>query len=97
MFTTDKFNKILELWRQTGLSKEELMNQTETTILNAAEALAPTAPVVQATEAVISTIANPTAATILNDIELAISLVKQLKAHLNSSHPSLANIVKLLF
>lgn len=60
------------------------MNQTETNILNVAEAT-------------VKTIENPSAPTIIDDIELVLSLVKQLRAALKVVHPSVGSIVKLLF
>lgn len=45
---------------------------------------------------VIASIANPSAANILNDIALVISIYQDIKAKLGNSHPSVVSILKLL-
>jgi hypothetical protein len=73
------------------------MSNVANEILTAAQVIAPNAPAVEAAVAVMATAANPSPANILADIELAISLVKQLKAALAGTHPSVLALVKLLF
>jgi len=55
-----------------------------------------TPPVVEVVEAVASTLASPSPANILADVELALSLIKQLKA-LAASHPTLKTLIEALF
>jgi len=54
-------------------------------------------PAVQAAEAIAQTIIDPSAANILADVQLAITLITTLKAHLDSKHPSIWNTIKGLF
>ena len=54
------------------------------------------APAIEVINAAISTIENPSPENILADVELAISLVKQLKA-LKSNHPTLKSLIEALF
>lgn len=54
------------------------------------------APIIQAAEAIETTIANPSPSNIVADIELAIDLVKQFKANIAGLHPSVINIIKAL-
>lgn len=64
--------------------------------LDTAKAIDPNAPIVEAAEAVVNTSADPSPANLLNDIELAIGFVKQLRALLNTAHPSVTSLVKKL-
>lgn len=83
----------------SGSSKtieENFMNQVESNIVQAVEQVAPNAPAVQVAEAALSTVSNPSIANILADIELVISLSKQIKA-LAASHPTIASVVSALF
>lgn len=73
------------------------MNETEKTLIQAAQTIDPTAPIVEAASAAIETVANPSPENILADLELAISLVKQFRAAMANLHPSVINIVKELF
>jgi len=52
---------------------------------------------VEALEAAMKTVADPSPANIIDDLELAIRLVKQLKQELDGLHPSVINIIKALF
>jgi len=72
------------------------MNTIETEIVNAANEIAPNAPIVEAAVAVATTIADPTPVNILADLELALALVKQFKANIAGLHPSILNIIKAL-
>jgi len=54
-------------------------------------------PVFEIAEAVISTVQKPTPEVIISDVELALKLVKQLRADLAGVHPSVMDIVKKLF
>lgn len=72
------------------------MNQLETAALNAAETIAPDSPALEVAEAAISTVANPSPESILADIQLAIKLIKKLKA-LAAQHPHVSDIVKAIF
>ncbi len=73
------------------------MNEVNSEILSAAQQIAPNAPAVEVASAAISTVESPSPANILADIELAISLIKQFKAALANVHPSVANLVKMIF
>ena len=44
----------------------------------------------------VKTISDPSVANIINDAELAISLVKKLKQSLEGTHPSIGKLVKSL-
>jgi len=72
------------------------MSNTLENVVNAANEIDPNAPIVQAAEAVVKTIEDPSPANLLNDVELAIGLVKQLKTVLSTSHPSVTSLVKKL-
>ena len=66
-------------------------------IASAAEAIAPNAPIVEMGEAIFRTAIDPSPANFVADMELAISLIKQLKASLAGAHPSVLELIKLLF
>lgn len=53
--------------------------------------------VLEALQAIVKTIDDPSIANILADIELAQALVKEFKENINGLHPSIAGIVKALF
>lgn len=72
------------------------MNQLETAALNAAEAVAPDSIAVEAAVDAVNTAANPSPEAILADIQLAIKLIKKLKA-LSAQHAHVADIVKAIF
>jgi hypothetical protein len=55
------------------------MDSLEKMGLKAAETIAPNAPIIEIAEAAIATALAPTPANTLSDIELIITLVKQLK------------------
>ena len=94
-----KASEVMSHWLTECKQYRELtMNQLENNVLNAAEQIAPNSPVVEAAGAVVATIADPESpSTILADLELAITLVKQFKAKIAGLHPSVINIVKALF
>jgi hypothetical protein len=71
----------------------EVVNAVEQAVAQAI----PNAPAVQAIEAVAATAADPSPLNIAADIELALSLVAQLKAQFANSHPSIMTFVKALF
>ena len=74
------------------------MNEFDSSILSAAEQLDPNSPVVKVVEAAVTSAIDPSSpANILADLELAISLIKEFKAKMAGLHPSVINIVKLLF
>lgn len=52
--------------------------------------------VLEAVSAVIKTIENPSAVNLLADLEIAISLVKQLKTILDGTSPTVSKLVKKL-
>lgn len=54
-------------------------------------------PIVEAVEAAVQTVAAPTPANVLADVTLAISIINNLKAHLDSKHPSIWDTIKALF
>ena len=70
------------------------MNKVETDILEAAQEVAPNAPIVQVAAAIASTAANPSPANILADMELAIKLVKEFRAAISKFHPSVLTFIK---
>lgn len=72
------------------------MNQVTDEVLKVAEGIAPEAPIVEAVAAVAETVANPSPSNIINDVELAVRLVKQMKAKLTNAHPTVWDIVKSL-
>ena len=75
-----------------------MTSELVTGLLNAVEQAAPNSAAVEIATAAVSTAAsgiNPV--SILADLELAISLVKEFKSKLAGLHPSVINIVKLLF
>lgn len=53
-------------------------------------------PIVEAVDDVVKTVANPSAENILADAEFALKLVKDLKAAVGDSHPSVLKMVKSL-
>lgn len=64
------------------------MNKLETEILQAAQQVAPDNETVQAVAAVVATVADPSPANIITDMELAIKLVKEFKTAIANFHPS---------
>ncbi len=54
-------------------------------------------PVIAVAEAAIETVNNPSPTTILADIELVMSLTKQLKIAINGKHPILLELIKAIF
>lgn len=74
-----------------------IMTNVAQEIVTAANAVAPNAPAVEVATAVVQTAIDPSPSNILADIELIVGLIKQLKTALAGTHPSLLQIVKLLF
>jgi hypothetical protein len=72
------------------------MNTVETEILNAAQTVAPDAPAVQVAAAAVATATDPSPSNILADVELLLSLGKQIKA-LAATHPTLSKILAAMF
>ena len=66
-------------------------------VVNVASQVAPQAPIVEAAEAAIATVASPTPVNYLADIQLAISIISTIKQHLDGKHPSLWGALKGLF
>ena len=66
-------------------------------VLTAANELDPNAPAVQAAEAVVATIADPSVETIANDLMTAHTLLAEFKAKMAGLHPTVANFFKALF
>lgn len=54
-------------------------------------------PIVEAVEPVPSTVADPSTATLVADIETAIKLVDELKTKLSGVHPSILDLFKAIF
>ena len=73
------------------------MNEVESEALAIANELAPQAPAVEIVEAVMRTAVDPNPENLLNDVKLAISLVSKLKEELTGAHPSVIELIKLLF
>ncbi len=65
--------------------------------MTVADEVAPTVPAVEIAKAAVETAANPSPTNILADIELVISLTKQLKAAVNGKHPILLELIKAIF
>lgn len=63
-------------------------------LLGVAEQLDPSAPAVQVANAALQTVANPSVGNIVADIELALSLIKDLKVKLTGVHPSVVALIK---
>lgn len=57
----------------------------------------PDAPVTEILGAAAHTAANPSPINIITDIELAFHLVTEFKAAVKGMHPSVQNLIKLLF
>ncbi len=66
-------------------------------VLATAEAVAPESVAVQAVEAAVATVADPSAITVMNDVELAVQLIAEFKAKIAGLHPSVSTIIKGLF
>jgi hypothetical protein len=73
------------------------MSTIASEVLAVAETAIPTSVAVQASEAILSTIAAPTPLTIMQDVELAIQLIAEFKTKMSGLHPSVSAIVKALF
>ena len=58
-------------------------------VIQAAAAAAPESELLQAANAAVSTVVNPSPSNILADIEMVYSIISALKARLNSTHESL--------
>lgn len=57
---------------------------------------APNVPVVQLAEAAVNILENPNTINIVSDVELIISLVKQLHEKLSGLHPTILSLLKAL-
>jgi hypothetical protein len=73
------------------------MNAIENEVLAVAQEVDPAAPIVQAAEAVVATVADPSALTIVSDLEAAHSIIADFKAKMAGLHPTVANLFKALF
>lgn len=74
------------------------MNDVNKAILTAAEQVAPNSPIVELAKAAIETSANPTSpVTLVEDIELALSLIKEFKQKLEGVPLSARSVLKTLF
>lgn len=71
------------------------MTNIATEALEVANAIAPNAPVVATGAAIAATVGDPSPSNIIADIELALSLIKQLTA-LMRKHSSIVAIVKAM-
>lgn len=54
-------------------------------------------PALQALQAIVQTVDQPSIENILADIELAHTLITEFKANMSNLHPSVGNILKALF
>jgi len=54
-------------------------------------------PILSIINAVIKTMNNPNAENIINDLDLALTLIKKFKDELSSAHPNVIDILKVLF
>ncbi len=61
-----------------------------------AESVAPQSEVVQDVAALVNTIAAPTPENLLNDLQIAIKLVKKLKDQIKDLHPSISDFIRKL-
>ena len=66
------------------------ITNTISDVVTAANQIDPNAPAIELASAALSTGENPSPSNIIADIELIITLVKELKAALNGMHPSIA-------
>jgi hypothetical protein len=73
------------------------MNKVEQDAVAMANQVDQNAPILQVAEAAVSTVLNPGPASIVADLELAVTLVQEFKAKLAGMHPSVLNLVKALF
>jgi hypothetical protein len=73
------------------------MNAAEVAGMSVTESVVPNSPVVEALQAIVRTVDEPSISVILADIELAYVLVNQFKKDMQGLHPSVANIIKALF
>lgn len=53
-------------------------------------------PVVEAVEAIVDTIVNPSARNVITDIEIGLKLLKRFKAATQNLHPNAQEILKAL-
>lgn len=54
-------------------------------------------PVVEVIEDVAKTVVDPSPGNIIADVEVVLGLAKQLKEALSGAHPSIIDLVRLLF
>lgn len=73
------------------------MNELESNVVQAVEQAAPQSPAVEMADAALKTASNPNASNILADVELAVSLVKEFKDKIKGLHPSVINLIHLMF
>ena len=72
------------------------MSNAAETLIETAKIIDPQGVAAQVAGAALETATNPSPENILKDAELAISLVKQLRASLQGTHPSIGKLVKSL-
>lgn len=66
-------------------------------VVEVANEVAPEAPITQAVEAAVETAADPSVLNIVSDLELAHTLITEVKAKLAGLHPTVANLLKAIF
>jgi len=72
------------------------MTSVAENVVQAAEEVAPSAPVVEVAGAVAATVASPTIPVLAEDLLLAHKLAEDLKTQLAGKHPSLLNMIHWL-
>jgi|GEM_PF-6342068 len=60
------------------------------------QTVAPESPLTDVVSDIVKTAENPSVTNIIDDVELAVGLIKQLKASLAGQHPTVVKIVKTL-
>jgi len=73
------------------------MNVPEIEGMSVIEEESKSVSVLEALQAIVKTIDDPSIANILADLELAQTLVNEFKANIAGLHPSIANVIKALF
>ncbi len=73
------------------------MNDAVDKVIEIANAVAPDSVAVEATQAIVKTLDDPSILNIVADLELAYKLIFEFREKIDGLHPTVGNLIKALF
>jgi hypothetical protein len=75
----------------------DVVNNAVENVANTVAQLDPASPAVQAVEAVVKTVVDPSPSNIVADFALEVQLADEIKSRLAGANPSILDVLKTLF